>query len=113
MYSLLIGIFIVVSALLTFVILIQSSKGGGLAGSFGGLDAMGSVFGSRGTAPFLVKLTSILATLFLLLALVTGLMTRGSVGQRSLIEKEREKRMSSPARTLPQVPEPAPEQPPQ
>jgi len=111
MYSVLIGIFLIVSVLLTFVILIQSSKGGGLAGTFGGLDAMGSVFGGRGTAPFLTKITSILATLFLLLALITGLMTRGNFSQRSLVEQEREKRMSSPARTLPQIPEAVPEQP--
>ena len=36
MYAFLIGVFVIVSFLLIFVILIQSSKGGGLAGTFGG-----------------------------------------------------------------------------
>ncbi|OGC08090.1 preprotein translocase subunit SecG, partial [candidate division KSB1 bacterium RBG_16_48_16] len=39
MYALLLFVFVLVSFLLTFVILIQSSKGGGLAGTFGGSDA--------------------------------------------------------------------------
>lgn len=106
MYGLLIGIFVVVSVLLVFVILIQSSKGGGLAGTFGGMDAMGSVFGGRGSAPFLTKITSILAAVFLLISLILGLTTRGTLDQRSLVERERERRMSSPARTLPEVASP-------
>ncbi len=103
MYSLLIGIFAIVCVLLTFVILIQSGKGGGLAGTFGGGDAMGSIFGGRGSAPFLTKATSILSTLFLLIALILGMITRGTIDQKSLVEQEREKRMSSPARTLPEA----------
>ena len=107
MYAFLIGVFVIVSFLLIFVILIQSSKGGGLAGTFGGSgDSMGAVFGGRGSGSFLSRLTSILAGLFLVIALVMGLITRGKVAQSSLVEQEREKRMSSPARTLPQVPEP-------
>ncbi len=105
MYTLLIILFVIVCFLLTFVILIQSSKGGGLAGTFGGMDAMGSLFGGRGSAPFLQKITAVLATIFLLIALLMGMMTRGSVSQESLVQKERERMESSPARTLPQVPE--------
>jgi preprotein translocase subunit SecG len=112
MYSILIVLFIICCALLTFVILIQSSKGGGLAGTFGGMDTMGSLFGGRGSAPFLQKLTAILATIFVLIALLMGFMTRGSVSPQSLVEQERERMNSSPARTLPQVPgSPAPTQP--
>lgn len=105
MYGFLIVIFVLVSIFLTFVILIQSSKGGGLAG-IGGGDSFGSVFGGKGSAPFLVKITSILATVFLVLAVLLGFITRGGVSENSLIEQERERRAASPARSLPQVAEP-------
>jgi preprotein translocase subunit SecG len=104
MFAFLIVIFVLVSVLLMFVILIQSSKGGGLAGTFGGSDAIGSMFGGRGSSAFLTKVTTVLATLFLLLALLMGMTTHGSVEQGTLMEKERQKRMASPARTLPQIP---------
>ncbi len=106
MYSFLIAIFAIICVLLTFVILIQSSKGGGLAGTFGGgADTFGSVFGGKGSAPFLQKITAILATLFLVIAIIMGMITRGNVSQSSLVQKEREQRLNSPARTLPQVPQ--------
>jgi preprotein translocase subunit SecG len=107
MYGFLIVIFVIVSALLTFVILIQSSKGGGLAG-IGGGDSFGSVFGGKGSAPFLIKITGILATVFLVMAILLGFITRGGVSENSLIEQERERRSTSPARSLPQVAEPGP-----
>lgn len=95
-------IFIVVAFLLVFVILIQSGKGGGLAGIAGG--DMGAVFGGRGSAPFLVKATTILATAFMLIALILGMITQGTMDETSIMERERERRMQSPARTLPEVP---------
>ncbi len=106
MYTVLIVLFFIVCLLLTFVILIQSSKGGGLAGTFGGIDSMNSVLGGRGSATFVSKMTAILTAAFMVLALLLGFMTRGSVSQSSLVEQERERRTSSPARTLPQVPAP-------
>jgi len=110
MYAILLAIFLLISLLMTFVILIQSSKGGGLAGTFGGTNAMGTVFGGKGAGDFLTKVTAVLAGLFFFIALLMGLMTRGRVEQSSLVEKEREKMMSSPARVLPQVGEPATQQ---
>ncbi len=107
MYSVIIFLFVLVALLLIFVILIQSGKGGGLAGTFGGSgDTMGSLFGGRGSAPFLTRITTILATLFMFIALILGMITRGSVENRGLVEQERERRMASPARTLPEVAEP-------
>jgi len=98
------AMYVLVCILLTVVILLQSSKGGGLAGTFGG-STMGAAFGGRGTATFLSRTTTVLATLFLVVALVIGLMTRGSVSEESLVGKERERIMQSQARSLPQVPE--------
>ena len=72
MYTLLVSIEIIVSILLTIVILMQSSKGGGLAGTFG-TGSMGTVFGVRRTADFLSRATTILATIFLGLCLLINI----------------------------------------
>ncbi len=104
MYTLLILIYIIVSVGMTIVILLQSSKGGGLAGAFGGSGSMGTVFGGRGAATFLSKTTTVFATLFLVLSLVLALMTRHASNARGLVEKARQKQTSAvPA--IPIVPE--------
>ena len=69
MYTFLVGVEILVSVVLVLVILMQNSKGGGLAGSFGGGN-IGTVFGVRRTADFLTRATTILATVFIVLTLV-------------------------------------------
>ena len=96
MYTLLLTVFILVALLQIVVILMQASKGGGLAGSFG-TGGMGAVFGSRGTATFLSKLTAGLAAAFMMLALILGLMKSNEGTSSSLIEQERQSRGSSPA----------------
>ncbi|MBM4168165.1 MAG: preprotein translocase subunit SecG [Ignavibacteria bacterium] len=68
MYALFIVVEIIIAVLLMIVILMQASKGGGLAGTFGGGN-IGSMFGVRRTSDFLSKTTTILATAFLILAL--------------------------------------------
>lgn len=103
-YSILIFIHILICIFLTIAILLQSSKGGGLAGAFGG-SGMGAVFGGRGAAPMLSKLTIGLATVFMVLSLALGIMTRGTnTAPRSIVEEERQRRASTPASVLPTVP---------
>jgi len=104
--GLLTAVFVIVAFLLIFVILIQSGKGGGLAGIAGG-SSMNSLFGGQGSAPLLTKATTILATVFMLIALVLGMLTRGTVDQSTIIQKARERRMASPARSLPEVAAPS------
>ncbi len=72
MFGVLIGLEVVISILLTIVILMQSSKGGGLAGTFGG-SSVGMMFGVRRTADFLTRSTQILAAAFILLSLVINI----------------------------------------
>jgi preprotein translocase subunit SecG len=72
MYTFFIAIEIIVCILLIGVILMQNSKGGGLAGAFGGGN-FGTVFGVRRTADFLTRATTILATTFIVLALLINL----------------------------------------
>jgi preprotein translocase subunit SecG len=60
---------VIVSAGLVLVVLLQSSKGEGLAGSAfggGGGGMGGAVFGGRGAASFLSKATQVLAILFMI-----------------------------------------------
>jgi preprotein translocase subunit SecG len=72
MFVVLMTLEIVICILLIAVILLQSSKGGGLAGSFGGGN-VGMVFGVRRTADFLIRATQVLATSFILLAMIINL----------------------------------------
>jgi len=72
-------IHVFISALLVVVILLQSSKGGGLSGTFGG-QASTALFGARGTANVLTRLTQYLGAGFLLLSIVLSLLAgRGYV----------------------------------
>ena len=57
---------VIVCVALVLVVLMQSSKGEGLAGSAFGGGLSSSVFGGRGAASFLSKATTILAALFML-----------------------------------------------
>lgn len=87
------------------VILLQSSKGGGLAGVFGGGGGMGAVFGGRGAASFLSKLTSVLAAIFLGLALLISYIDKGKAGGQNIVQEElRNRTLSTPAAVLPTVP---------
>jgi len=72
MYTFFISVEILVSILLMIAVLMQSSKGGGLAGTLG-TSNIGTVFGVRRTSDFLTKTTTVLATLFMVLALFINL----------------------------------------
>ncbi|HDP99612.1 MAG TPA: preprotein translocase subunit SecG [bacterium] len=106
METLLIIFHFIISILLMVVILLQSSKGGGLSGVFGGGGGgMGAVFGGRGAASFLQKATTVLAAVFLGLALLISYIDKGRPVDQSIVQQEiEERRLSSPASVLPTVP---------
>lgn len=91
MYNLLLILFLIVCIIMTIAILLQSSKGGGLAGAFGGAS-MGAVFGGRGAATFLSRLTTWLAVIYLLIALgLSKLQSVNTTGQsQSVVSQNRE-----------------------
>lgn len=98
---------LMVCILLTVVILMQSSKGGGLAGAFGGQGGnMGAVFGGRGAGSFLSKATIVLATIFMLGSIAQGLLKREVGDNRSLIQQDAQQQgsASSAADLLPRLP---------
>lgn len=72
MFWFLIGIEVIIAIVIIVAVLMQSSKGGGLAGTFGGAQ-MGTMFGVRRTADFLSKFTAVLATIFIVLSLVINM----------------------------------------
>ena len=87
MYTFFITIEILISILLMIVVLMQASKGGGLAGTLG-TSNLGTVFGVRRTSDFLTKTTTILATLFMVVALFINLVVlpRAERTQESVIQ---------------------------
>lgn len=87
MITILMVFIIIVAILLMGIVLIQSSKGGGLAGTFGGADAS-MMFGVRRTTDFLIKLTSVLAAVFMLFSLVTNIIiNKGNGSVESIIQQ--------------------------
>jgi preprotein translocase subunit SecG len=80
LHSLLNAFHIIVCLLLMVVILLQQSRGGGLTGSLGG--ATTQVFGGRGSANFMTRTTTILATLFMALSMLLAYLS--SAGDRDM-----------------------------
>jgi preprotein translocase subunit SecG len=64
-YPILLVVHVIFSLSLIIVVLLQSSKGEGLAGAFGGGQLSGAVFGGRGAATFLSKATTFIAVGFM------------------------------------------------
>jgi preprotein translocase subunit SecG len=110
MYTLLTIVATIVSLFLVIMVLLQSSKGGGLAGTFGGAGNVGHMFGSRRTADFLSKGTWWLGGIVAVMAIVINLFfLPGQVTteqRESIIQGTRRQVPTQPA--LPPQTEPAP-----
>ena len=92
----------IISVLLVLGILLQASKGGGLAGIAGGM-ASSTVFGGRGAATFLSKATTILATLFFLNCLGMAIMS-ARLDQASSVTQRAAAQQEQPVSPVPDVP---------
>ena len=86
MYILISVLIIVVCIFMVLIVLVQNSKGGGLASNFAGSN---QIMGVRKTADFLEKATWTLAISLLVLSLLASLtMPKGKINEsRSAIEK--------------------------
>ena len=93
MFTVVLILHLTVCLFLIFIILIQSSKGAEMGAAFGGSSQ--TLFGSRGAATFLSKLTTAAAILFMITSLSLAIISvrRGSV-MSSVTVKE------SPAKPL-------------
>lgn len=85
MYSLLLGLHVIVCLLLVIVVLLQSGKAADLAGAFGGMGSQ-STFGPRGAATFLSKLTTTLAILFMVTSLALWILAANRSTPKTVVE---------------------------
>src|SRR5262245_66441722 len=99
MYGLLLVLHILICLSLVRTILLQSGKGGGLAGgAFGGTAQ--TVFGGRGATDFLTRATMVLGGAFFITSLALALMSSGARAPgRSLMPE-------ASRRTIPAAPPP-------
>ncbi|MCX6135212.1 MAG: preprotein translocase subunit SecG [Ignavibacteriales bacterium] len=114
MYTFFISVEILISIFLMVAVLMQASKGGGLAGTLGSSN-LGTVFGVRRTSDFLTRTTTILATLFMVLALFINLVVlpRTERASESVIQSGPQPAALPPAEQPIQQPaqhQPAPQQ---
>ncbi|MEI8191830.1 MAG: preprotein translocase subunit SecG [candidate division NC10 bacterium] len=86
---------VVIAVGLILVVLLQSGKGADIGAAFGGGSSQ-TVFGGRGAATFLSKLTTILAVLFMVMSIVLTLHS-SQMGTSSVIPEDR----PSPATSTP------------
>ncbi len=112
LYGILIGLHILTSFLLVVVILLQSGKGGGLAGSMGG-GVSTAMFGGQGADKLMIKMTSGLAGTFMILAILISLTGNPDKAQReSIVRQQAGQQLLAPVRPvtsidLPELSDPA------
>src|SRR6056297_2562540 len=94
---------IIVSFLLIVVIMVQNPKGGGLSSSFGGGGSQ-QIGGVKQTSDFLDKSTWVLATLLLVLVLLSNVSMMSNSTQESKILGG-DTNTEVPANEIPAVPE--------
>ena len=107
LYYVAVGIYVIVCLTLIMVVLLQQGKGGSMANAFGG-GATQAAFGARSGATVLSRATTVCAVLFVVGALVLGIV--GQRGPGSVIGGRAPARAPAPppASTLPPNPTPAP-----
>jgi len=92
--AIVVALHVIVCVALMAAILLQSGKGGGLAGAFGAGSSQ-TLFGGRGAASFLSRATTVLAVVFFLTSLTLGLQAsrrESAGGSKSLIQEEARRR---------------------
>ncbi len=98
MYAFVSVLVILASILLILIVLVQNSKGGGLASNFASSN---QVMGVRKTTDFLEKATWTLAAALLVLSFAAVMvLPKGEMGRRSVIDEQMENVMP-PASNMP------------
>lgn len=102
MYTLLIIIHLFVSFIMIGAILLQSGKGAEIGAAFGGSSQ--TIFGSRGAATFLSKMTVGAAVIFMLTSLSLAFMSRERAGEHSIMSGSAPETAPAPTAAVPQAP---------
>lgn len=84
MYTLLVAIILIIALVMIGVVLIQESKGGGLASNF---SSSNSIMGVRKTTDFVEKVTWGCAILMVVLSIVCAYVAPTATTEQSVIEK--------------------------
>ena len=110
LYYLAVTIYVLVCLTLMLVVLLQQGKGGSMASAFGGGGSSQAAFGARSGATVLSRATTVCAVLFIVGALLLGIMRQrgpGSVVGGRAAPQTQQSPSSSPA-VPPATPAPAP-----
>lgn len=86
MYSVLVVLMVIVSVLMCFIVVIQESKGGGLASGFSSSNAF---MGVRRTTDFIEKATWTLAIAMVVLSVASAYFVPSTEDQKSVVLKEK------------------------
>lgn len=96
MYGFLLFLHLLICLSLVAVVLVQSGKGGGLAGgAFGG--SAQTVFGGRGATDFFSRATMVLGSAFFVTSLALALISSGGTGTRRSLVQEQARRAATSA----------------
>ena len=87
LYYIVIFLFVIVCLLLVGIILMQSSKTGGMGAGMAGNAALNTAFGGQGADKLLVKITTVLAILFMVLSIVLNVLSTPDEGTFSISNK--------------------------
>ena len=102
MFIFLIVVIALIGIIMTFLVLIQAGKGGGLAGIAAG-GATTQILGARQAPDVLEKATWILAALFIVLCILTNFTIDTGQRQRSIIQQQQSQQQGTqPLAPLPQ-----------
>ena len=93
MQQILLVLQILICIALVALVLLQQGRGADAGASFGG-GSSGSLFGSRGPASFLSKMTAGLAALFFANSLALAYISSQSIERRSVVERVQTQSMS-------------------
>ena len=96
MFTFLIILIALIGVVMTFIVLVQAGRGGGLAGIASG-GATTQILGARQAPDILEKATWTLAVLFIVLCILTNFAIDTSETQESIIQERAQEEQTTPA----------------
>ena len=101
MYTLIVILILIVSVLLSLIVLVQNSKGGGLVSNFGGANQM---MGVRQTTDFLEKATWTLGGILVVLCLISSITIPKNVKEGNAYDTEMRQQIENMIPAAPATP---------